>query len=69
FQGQGIATIIAGELEKYAQQHGTLVITTGASITARPFFEKRGCQVVRQQSIECKGQTLTNFVMEKHLAR
>ncbi|MGB9940545.1 GNAT family N-acetyltransferase [Methanosarcina sp.] len=69
FQGQGIASIIADESEKHAQQHGTLVITTEASITARPFFEKRGYQVVRQQSIERKGQTLTNFVMEKHLAR
>jgi putative acetyltransferase len=67
FQGQGVATIIANELEKYAQQNDIMVVTTEASITARPFFEKRGYLVIKQQSIECKGQTLTNFVMEKNL--
>lgn len=38
FQRQGIATIIANELEKYAQQNGITVITTKTSITAKPFF-------------------------------
>lgn len=69
FQGQGVATIIADELEKYAQRHGIKVITTEASITAKPFFEKRGYRVIKQQSIERKGQTLTNFLMEKHLVK
>jgi putative acetyltransferase len=67
FQGQGVATIIANELEKYAQQNGITVVTTEASITAKPFFEKRGYRVIKKQSVECKGQTLTNFVMEKRL--
>lgn len=69
FQGQGVATTIADELEKYAQQHGIKVITTEASITARPFFEKRGYRVIKQQCIERKGQTLINFLMEKGLVR
>jgi putative acetyltransferase len=69
FQGQGVATIIADELEKYAQQHGIMVITAEASITAKPFFEKRGYQVVKQQSIERKGQTLNNFFIKKVSSR
>jgi putative acetyltransferase len=69
FQGQGVATIIANELEKYARRQGIKVITIEASITARPFFEKRGYQVVKQQSIERKGQILTNFLMEKSLVK
>lgn len=67
FQGQGIATTIADELEKYAQQNGIMVVTTEASITAKPFFEKRGYRVIKRQSVKRKGQTLINFVMEKHL--
>jgi putative acetyltransferase len=67
FQGKGIATIIADELEKHARRHDIKVITTEASITARPFFEKCGYKVVKQQNIELKSQTLTNFMMEKYL--
>ncbi|RPJ77510.1 MAG: GNAT family N-acetyltransferase [Alphaproteobacteria bacterium] len=69
FQGQGVATIIANELEKHAQQNDIVIVTTEASITAKPFFEKLGYQVIKQQSIELKGQTLTNFLMEKHLIK
>jgi putative acetyltransferase len=69
FQGQGIATIIISELEKYAQLSGIVVVTTEASVTARPFFEKRGYQIIKQQTIELKGQTLTNFVMKKRFFR
>ncbi|GEA31614.1 hypothetical protein CDIOL_25370 [Clostridium diolis] len=43
------------------------VITVEASITAKPFFEKRGYHIVRQQEVERKGQLLTNFVMKKLL--
>lgn len=42
---------------------GTIV--THASITARPFFEKRGYRVVKEQQVERRGIRLTNFVMKK----
>ncbi|MDO4440237.1 MAG: GNAT family N-acetyltransferase [Eubacteriales bacterium] len=61
YQRQGIASAICEQLEKQAQ--GT--ITTHASITAKPFFEKRGYHVVRAQEVERKGILLKNFVMEK----
>ena len=60
-QGMGIATALCDRLE--ASAAGLLV--THASITARPFFEKRGYQVKREQQVERKGILLTNFVMEK----
>ncbi|ALK04481.1 MAG: GNAT family N-acetyltransferase [Methanosarcina thermophila] len=69
FQGQGIATIIVDELEKYAQKHDITIITTEASITAKPFFEKRGYKTVKQQSVERKGLTLINFIMRKLLVK
>ena len=37
------------------------------SITARPFYERMGFKVVKEQQVEMRGQVLTNFVMEKHL--
>ena len=53
----------AGDLENVAD---TAKITTHASITARPFFLKRGYRVVREQQVERGGILLTNYVMEKY---
>lgn len=61
YQGRGIATAICEQLEQTVR--GRLV--THASITAKPFFEKRGYQVIKEQKVERKGIFLTNFVMEK----
>jgi len=36
-----------------------------ASITAKPFFEKRGYIVQKQQSVECRGQFLINYRMKR----
>lgn len=60
-QGQGIATAICDRLEQAVAGN----ITTHASITAKPFFEKRGYTVVKEQQVERQGILLTNFVMEK----
>jgi putative acetyltransferase len=60
-QRQGIAAAICNQLE--AASSGK--VTTEASITARPFFEKRGYVVVRRQKVERHGIKLVNFVMEK----
>ena len=65
YQRIGIAAAIANELEKYAQQNNIRTVITDASITAKPFFEKRGYQVVKKQTVERQGQCLTNFKMEK----
>lgn len=60
-QGQGVATAICSRLEAAVQKD----IVTHASITARPFFEKRGYKVVKEQQVERQGISLTNFVMIK----
>lgn len=60
-QRRGVATALCDRLEQLAD--GPIV--TYASITARPFFEKRGYRVVRRQQVERRGVLLTNFVMEK----
>ena len=61
YQRKGVATSICNQLERSVQGG----IVTHASITARPFFEKRGYKVVKEQQVERKGIFLTNFVMEK----
>lgn len=61
YQGKGVATAICNRLEQAVQGK----ITTHASITAKPFFEKRGYRVIREQQVERQGVALTNFVMER----
>lgn len=62
-QSRGIATALCDALEQ-AASGGFL---THASITARPFFEKRGYRVVQAREVERRGVKLKNFVMEKGL--
>lgn len=62
YQHGGVASAICDELEN----HSTAAeFTTHASITARPFFEKRGYTVVGEQQVERRGVWLTNFVMRR----
>lgn len=61
YQGKGIATAMCNRLEQTVQGN----IVTHASITARPFFEKRGYKVVKEQQVERQGIFLINYVMEK----
>ena len=60
-QGQGVATALCNALEEAAA--GPVV--THASVTARPFFARRGYRVLRAQQVERRGVTLANYVMEK----
>ncbi|MCI8582338.1 MAG: GNAT family N-acetyltransferase [Dorea sp.] len=61
YQGKGIATAICNRLELAVQGN----IVTHASVTAKPFFEKRGYKVIKEQQVERQGIFLTNFVMTK----
>ena len=61
YQGKGIATAICNQLEQAVPGR----ITTHASITAKPFFEKRGYKVIKEQKVERQGVFLTNYVMVK----
>lgn len=60
-QRQGIATALCDRLEQSVPGP----FTTHASITAKPFFEKRGYTVVKEQAVERHGVLLTNFFMVK----
>jgi len=62
-QRRGIATAICDRLESLVPG---AEYTTHASITARPFFEKRGYVVLKEQQVRRGDVWLTNFVMKKH---
>lgn len=62
YQGQGIATLLCDLLEELTEGN---VITVHASITANPFFERRGYRTVKRQQVERRGILLTNYIMEK----
>ena len=62
YQRRGVAAAICDALE---QRTKAAEFTTHASITARPFFEKRGYTARREQQVERRGVWLTNFVMKK----
>lgn len=67
FQGKGVATALLNEIERYADVMGIKRITSEVSLTARPFFEKRGFVVEKEQKYRANKLFLTNFVMAKEL--
>ncbi len=62
FQRRGIASALCDQLERRST---AAVLTVHASITARPFFERRGYTLIRPQWVERHGILLQNFVMQK----
>ena len=67
FQGKGIATMLLNEIEQYAITNGIMRITSEVSLTARPFFEKRGYIVEEEQKRKANQLSLTNFWMAKQM--
>ncbi len=62
YQRQGIATAICNDLENFVTGKN---ISTQASITAKPFFLKRGYKLVNEQTVIRQGVLLKNYLMEK----
>lgn len=67
YQHKGIASLLYSLIEQEALQHHEKEITADVSKTARPFFEKTGFQVVKEQTVYVKGIAMTNYKMIKHL--
>ncbi|MFC6235817.1 GNAT family N-acetyltransferase, partial [Leucobacter soli] len=58
---------LLAEAERRARTSGVAELYTDASITARPFFERRGFRVEREQRQVRSGAELVNFRMRKRL--
>ena len=65
--GRGLGQRLYRVVEDEGRNLGLGGISTEASITARPFFERQGFRMVRKQTVWRRGVGLTNFVMEKKL--
>ena len=64
-QGKGIAKLLLSELEAEAAKQGKTHLTSDVSITARPFFEKKGFQVLHKNEIPRKDVILINYHVQK----
>jgi putative acetyltransferase len=67
YQRQGIASLLYDALEIFAASSHAREITAEVSITARPFFEKKGLVVYEGQQVDIDGVLLTNFKMRKKM--
>ena len=69
YNGKGVASALLQTVEEAARKQNLTRIFTEASITAKPFFEKREFTVITSQLVEIRGQVLRNFPMEKWMER
>lgn len=67
FQGIGVATKLLEEIERYAAEKRISRITSEVSLTARPFFERKGYVVEVEQKRKANQLSLTNFWMAKEI--
>lgn len=67
YQGKGVGSLMIKNIEAQAKLLNISRLYAEVSITAKPFFQHHGFQVVNSQQISLRGQTLTNYLMEKFL--
>jgi len=65
FQRQGIETVIIDCLQQYALKNNCTRIFADISITAKPFFEKQGFSVLKEQQVIRYGITLKILLWQK----
>jgi putative acetyltransferase len=67
-QGQGVGTRLLKELENIAAQNGKHAIEADVSLTALPFFERRGYTRLAKQTVVRRGVALENCKMRKKIS-
>ena len=65
FQSRGVGKALMSKL--LAQQLDIKKAYSNVSITARPFFEKHGFRLVKENIVQVRGIDLVNFTMERAL--
>jgi len=65
FQRMGVASMLLKSLLEKVNQMNIAEITTDASLTAKPFFEKNGFIVIKEQMVVVKGVSMINFKMKR----
>ncbi len=67
WQGQGVGTALISALETDAKAQGISLLYVEASITAQPFFSRKGFKVIREQFRTLGSCQFKQFYMEKPL--
>jgi putative acetyltransferase len=67
FARRGVASRLYRRTESALRAAGVPAITTHASLAARPFFDRHGFQLDREECVECRGTFLRRFAMHKAL--
>lgn len=67
FAGKGYMSAIMERIFLEAHELGLPKLFAEVSITARPFFERHGFEVVRENWPEIRGVRLLNYIMERRL--
>lgn len=68
FIGHGVGALLFKAVEARARQLGATKLCADVSITALPFFEKRGFQVIKEQEVVVREISMKNYVMKKSLS-
>ncbi|MGD9559364.1 MAG: GNAT family N-acetyltransferase [Oscillospiraceae bacterium] len=66
-QRKGVASRLAAAVEAHARANRLPAVRACVSITARPFFLRRGYRVLGENMVPRRGQVLKNYTMEKVL--
>ena len=64
---RGIARTLLGFVEEQARSAGASELTSDVSVVARPFFERFGFQVTKEQRPIKDGVEMTNYRMRKSI--
>ncbi len=64
--GVGVGSALMKAIYEVANHHNISLIFAEVSITARPFFEKHGFKVLKEQKVFLGEIEFTNFKMEKN---
>ncbi|MBD1997594.1 GNAT family N-acetyltransferase [Leptolyngbya sp. FACHB-541] len=67
YQRCGVGKQLYQAIEAKAIELELKLLFVEASITAKPFFERMGFSVVKEQEVTRRGETFINYAMEKFL--
>ena len=67
FQSCGIGSKLMFALEQHAVKQQINKLYAEVSTTAKPFFEKKGFQVIKKQIVTVREVKFVNFSMEKSI--
>lgn len=67
YQRRGVGSALMNHIFLLGKQRSITRLYSEVSLTARPFYERHGFSIVKQQSANIRGETLGNFLMEKKM--